>query len=90
MARKPPNFEWIGYTNEQVGLLNDIDFYGNNAWDRNGQSDELMPKLLAKCANEGLSLKQIVEAMISIGYDRRAAHQLKRWESKRLTGKFGK
>lgn len=90
MARKPANFEWVGYTGEQVELLNDIDFYGNNAWDRNGQSDELMPKLLAVCADNGLSIKQIVEAMKAIGYDRGAVHQLERWENKRLTGKFGK
>lgn len=90
MARKPHNFEWIGFTDEQRKLLDDIDFYGNNGWDRNGQSDELMPKLMKECADAGLTVKQIREAMHSIGYHERSTHQLKRWENKRLTGKFGR
>jgi hypothetical protein len=71
-------------------LLDDIDFYGNNGWDRNGQSDELMPKLLAECAEEDLAVDQIIDAMKSIGYSDRTVHQLKRWENKRRTGKFGR
>ena len=90
MARKPSNFEWVGFTKEQIDLLDFIDHVGNNGWDRNGQTDELMPNLLADCAQEGLSIAQVVQAMMSIGYDRRTVHQLRRWESKRLTGKFGK
>lgn len=90
MARKPPNFEWIGFTKEQLELLDFLDFLGNNGWDRNGQTEELMPKLLADCAKEGLSIDRVMEAMMSIGYDRRTVHQIRRWESKRLTGKFGK
>lgn len=90
MSKKPPNFEWMGFTSRQLELLDFIDHVGNNGWDRNGQTDELMPKLLANCAKEGLSIARIIEAMISIGYDRRTVHQLRRWENKRLTGKFGK
>lgn len=90
MARKPENFEWLNFTKPQRELLEDIDFYGNNGWDRNGQSDELMPKLLAECQEEGLSIARIQAAMMEIGYDRRTVHQLQRWENKRLTGRFGK
>ncbi|MFJ6536748.1 hypothetical protein ACIQH5_10985 [Paenarthrobacter sp. NPDC091711] len=90
MARKPSNFEWIGFTKGQLELLDFLDFLGNNGWDRNGQTEELMPKLLADCAKEGLSIDQVMKAMMSIGYDRRAVHQIRRWESKRLTGKLGK
>lgn len=90
MARKPSNFEWVGFTVQQRELLDSVDFYGNNGWDRNGQSETLMPILLTKCADEGLTIDQVIEAMQSIGYDRRTTHQLRRWENKRLTGKFGK
>ncbi|WP_313816325.1 hypothetical protein [Citricoccus sp.] len=90
MARKPPNFQWIGFTEEQRELLDFIDHLGNNGWTSTGQTDELMPKLLAECAEEDLPIGQVVEAMESIGYDRRTTHQLERWENKRRTGKFGK
>lgn len=55
MARKPENFEWLNFTKAQRELLESVDFYGNNGWDRNGQSDELMPKLLAECEEEARS-----------------------------------
>lgn len=90
MARKPDNFEWLEFTVEQRELLDYIDFIGNNGWDRNGQTEALMPQLLADCAAEGLTIGKVVEAMESIGYSRRTTHQLRRWENKRLTGRFGK
>ncbi|WP_028653644.1 hypothetical protein [Nocardioides halotolerans] len=89
MVRKPKNVAWVGFTPEQVELLDFLDFVGNNAWDRNGQTDELMPKLLADCAEAALSLARIKQAMESVGYSRQALHQLDRWESKRTTGRFG-
>lgn len=90
MARKPDNFEWIGFTKEQRDLLDDIDFYGNNGWDRNGQSEILMPKIMKEAADLDLTVAQIREAMEQIGYSPRSTHQLQRWENKRLTGKFGR
>jgi len=47
VARKPPNFTWLGFTEEQVGLLTYLDFAGNNAWSRNSYTEEVMPGLLA-------------------------------------------
>lgn len=90
MARKPKNYTWLDVTSEQGTLLDDIDFYGNNGWGRNSQTEELMPRLLAECVQVGLSLKQIKNAMASIGYDKSSVHQLDRWDSKRTTGKFGR
>lgn len=90
MARKPPNFEWFGFDREQRKLLDTFDFIGNNGWDRTGQTEEMMPKLLKEAAEKGLTIDAIVSAMQSIGYDQRTTHQLKRWERKRLTGKFGR
>ncbi|WP_375003721.1 hypothetical protein [Aeromicrobium sp. CTD01-1L150] len=90
MARKPENFEWLGYTDEQVELLNFIDYLGNNGWARNSQTDEIMPGLLGECVESGLTVDRIKAAMSSIGYGRNALHELDRWESKRTTGKFGR
>ncbi len=90
MTRKPPNFTWLGFTEEQVRLLDHLDFVGNNAWDRNSQTDEVMPALLGRFEQAGLPLTRVKEAMASIGYSRDALHQLDRWESKRTTGKLGK
>lgn len=90
MANKPQNFQWLGFTDEQIQLLDFIDHLGNNAWDRNGQTDAIMTKVLDDCAEAGINIDQIVEAMRSIGYSRQALHQLRRWESKRTTGKFGR
>lgn len=90
MARKPENHVWFGFTKEQAELLDDIDRYGNNAWDRNGLTDELMPRIMEECADLNLSVAQVREAMESIGYDRRATHQLQRWDNKWRTEKFGK
>jgi len=90
VARKPPNFTWLGFTQEQVGLLSFLDFIGNNAWSRNSQTEEVMPRLLDRFEQAGVPLAQIKEAMASIGYEKDALHELDRWESKRTTGKFGK
>jgi hypothetical protein len=90
MARKPKNHTWLDVTSEQGRLLDDIDFYGNNGWGRNSQSEEMMPRLLTDCAQVGLSMEKIKTAMESIGYSRSSIHQLDRWESKRTTGKFGR
>lgn len=49
-----------------------------------------MPALLGEFAQAGLPLAQVKEAMASIGYGEQALHQLERWESKRITGKFGR
>lgn len=90
MARKPDNFEWLGFTQEQRELLDFIDFLGNNGWARNSQTDEVMPSTLDDCAEAGLRVEQIKGAMQSIGYDERTTRELDRWERKRTTGKFGK
>lgn len=90
MARKPANFEWLGFTEEQLGQLDFFDHLGNNGWARNSQTDALMVGLLDDWAAEGLTLKQLQDAMAAIGYGRHALHELARWESKRTTGKFGR
>ena len=90
MVRKPTNVSWFGVTDEQGKLLDLIDFVGNNAWSRTGQTETLMPKLLGDCERLGLTLPRIKEAMEMVGYSPRALHQLERWESKRTTGKFGR
>lgn len=90
MANKPDNFEWMGFTREQLGLLNLFDQLGNNGWARTSQTEALMPCLLADWADEGLPLAQLLEAMRTIRYDAEDLHQLERWERKRVTGKFGR
>jgi hypothetical protein len=92
VARKPPNVSWQGqgFTQQQAELLDHLDFYGNNGWGRNSQTEALMPILLGDLQQAGLSLVQVKEAMASIGYGNHALHQLDRWESKRTTGKFGR
>ena len=90
MARKPPGHIWDGFTAEQSELLDSLDVYGNNGWGRNGQSEALMPKLMGEVAGSGMTVRQVQDAMESIGYSRKAVHQLQRWENKRTTGKFGR
>ena len=89
MAMKPPNFEWSGFAKKQCKLLDAIDFYGNNGWARNPQSEIMMPKLLAECEQEHLSIEEVRRAMESIGYSERTTREIVRWERKRTTGKFG-
>jgi len=43
MARKPANFQWIGYSDKQVELLDLLDHVGNNAWARNSPTESLTP-----------------------------------------------
>jgi hypothetical protein len=90
MAKKPSNFQWVGFDAEQLGQLDFIDFLGNNGWSRNGQTDAIMTGVLSDCAAIGLNISQIKQAMQAIGYGPHALHQLDRWESKRTTGKFGR
>lgn len=90
MARKPPNFQWLGFTDDQLDQLDFFDFIGNNAWAPTGQTEEAMPAMLKEWADSGRTLADLLEAMAAIGYGRHALHQLERWESKRLTGKFGR
>ena len=88
MAKKEPNVEWFGMDAEQSRLLDQLDFIGNNGWGRNSQTEALMPGLLGDCAEAGLSIDDVVQAMATIGYGKGALHQLRRWESKRTTGRF--
>jgi hypothetical protein len=89
VTRKPNGFSWQGFTPGEAALLDRLDFYGNNGWSRNPQSETVMPDLLAECEHAGLSLGRVKEAMAAIGYSKDALHQLDRWESKRTPGKFG-
>jgi hypothetical protein len=90
MARKPTGHSWRGFTQEQAELLDFLDHLGNNGWARNGQSEEIMPKLLGELGAAGLTVNRVKDAMASIGYSNDALHQLDRWESKRTTGRFGR
>ncbi|MBT1633278.1 hypothetical protein [Curtobacterium flaccumfaciens] len=90
MTPPPAELSWIGFTAEQHDLLETLHFIGNNGWDRNGQTDEMMPRLLERAAALDLPLARIKEAMSAVGYSGHALHQLDRWESKRTTGKFGR
>ena len=62
-------------------LLGTLHTIGNNGWGRNGQTDEMMPRLLDRAAAEELSLARINETMSAAGNTRNALHQLDRWES---------
>ena len=53
MARKPANFEWIGFTEEQRDELDFVDFLGNNGWARNSQTDASMVDVLEDCDRLG-------------------------------------
>lgn len=90
MALRPDDHEWTGFTSEQAKLLNRFDFYGNNGWSRNPQSEVVLPNLLKQLHDAGLPLDEVKEAMASIGYGKEALHELDRWESKRTTGRFGR
>ncbi|WP_282818478.1 MULTISPECIES: hypothetical protein [Curtobacterium] len=90
MTPPPAGLSWIGFTKAQHDLLETLHFIGNNGWDRNGQTDEMMPALLGRAAAEELSIARIKEAMAAVGHSRTELHQLDRWESKRTTGKFGR
>ena len=59
-------------------LLDYLDHLGNNAWSRNPQSEALLPNLLKRLRDAGLPIEEVKEAMASIGYDKRALHQLER------------
>lgn len=90
MVRRPNGYSWQGFTAKQGELLDFLDHLGNNGWARNGQSEELMPKLMGDLQVAGLTLNRVKEAMATIGYDKDALHQLDRWELKRTTGRFGR
>jgi hypothetical protein len=40
----------LGFTQKQARLLDFIDHLGNNEWDRNSQTDAVMPSVLAEVA----------------------------------------
>lgn len=90
MTRRPTNVTWVGFTPEQVELLELLDYVGNNGWSRNSQTDALMPTLLRDCEAVSLTVERIKLAMAAVGYDRSSLHQLDRWESKRTTLRFGR
>ena len=89
MARKPDNFEWLGFSAERLRLLDFIDVIGNNGWARNSHSEELVPRKLTEWAATGATIDDLVAAMRAIGYYPENLHQLRRWESRRVTGRFG-
>jgi hypothetical protein len=69
MVRKPPGHSWLGFTEEQGRLLDQLDFYGNNGWARNPQGEALMPKLMGDLSGAGLDL-DIRQRQGSHGIDR--------------------
>jgi hypothetical protein len=85
VARKPSNVSWLGFTQDQAELLDFLDHLGNNAWARNSQANEFMPKVLVNCEEAGLTVACVKEAMMPIGYGGHALSQLDRRESKRTT-----
>lgn len=89
MARRPHNVTWLGFTPEQIRLLDMVDHVGNNGWARTSQTEALMPILLRDLADRGIPVDRVKQCMADIGYGDRALHQLDRWESKRTTGWFG-
>jgi len=90
MTPPPESRCWIGFTKDQHDLLVSLHLIGNNGWDRNGQTDAMMPVVLERAVTQDLSLARIEEAMLAVGHSRQVLHQLDRWESKRTTGKFGR
>lgn len=67
MTRKPDNVSWLGFDKEQRRALDTLDQVANNGWDRNGQSDELLPALLGQAERAHLPLAQIKDAIRSVG-----------------------
>ncbi len=74
MAPTPNGGNWEGVTETQGALLERIKFCGNNGWAKPPETSDLMPKLLAHRAQEGLSLDQVIEAMRAEGFSPRALH----------------
>lgn len=89
MARKPNNVEWIGFTEDQRDQLDFLDHLGNNGWNRNSQTEALMPELILELDRE-IGLSRVKAAMAQIGYRADNLHMLDRWYSKATTGKFGR
>ena len=87
---RPSSVSWLGFTEEQAQLLDYIDHVGHDGWERNDETEQIMPRLLAQAHETNLTLAQIKDAMRSIGYDHHALDMLDRWESKRTTGNFGR
>jgi hypothetical protein len=88
--RRPSNVSWVGFTEEQVELLELVDHLGNNGWARNSQTVEVMAAVLADCEAAKLDIHRVKNAMASIGYETLALHELDGWESKPTTGRFGR
>ncbi|MFZ5848876.1 MAG: hypothetical protein ACOYX5_16000 [Actinomycetota bacterium] len=89
MARKPANFQWLGFTEDQRGDLDFLDYIGNNGWARNSQTEAIMPKFIVEL-EESIGLERVKQCMAEIGYGRHALRMLDRWYSKGTTGKFGR
>lgn len=89
MARKPANFQWIGFSEDQRGDLDFLDYIGNNGWARNSQTDEIMPRFILEL-DESIGLERVKRCMREIGYGHHALQMLDRWYSKATTGKFGR
>jgi hypothetical protein len=90
MTPAPSDLSWIRFANEQHDILETLHFIGNNGSDRNGQTDEMMPRVLDRAAAADLSLVRIKEAMAAVGHSLHQLRQLDRWDSKQTPGRFGR
>lgn len=88
MARRPPNFEWLGFSEEQLGDLEFLDFLGNNGLSQLPDRREHAKFILELDRSTGHEL--VKQCMADIGYGRHALQMLDRWYSKGTTGKFGR
>ena len=90
MARRPASFTWLGFTPEQVELLESSTTSETTAGRGTAKTGAVMPKLMQEFADSGVELVRIKETMAAIGYGKHALHELDRWESKCTTGRFGR
>lgn len=86
MSRKPSEFEWSDVTEVQRSLLNQLDFLGGSAWHRTRETEKLIPGILRRLGDAGLTFDEIKHRMRSIGYSRNALRQLELWQSTRGAG----
>jgi hypothetical protein len=83
VPRKPVDFEWLGYTAQQIRILNGLDRLGDHDWVSDLRNQEAMPRMMRMLQATGLTITSTREAMRAIGYGKNALLQLDRWESER-------
>lgn len=78
MTRKPSNFQWLGFTRDELVDLDFLDLIGTHGWAPGPLTLDVMPALVLDL-DRTVGLTRAKQCMADIGYTEENLQMLDRW-----------